>query len=82
MFKVIFFLWKRAGMSRGEFINYYEVSHANLGKHEDGSGELLVPIAIDYRRNYPLWNGDDGISGHRLAVFNQGLVKVGVTVCD
>ncbi|HEV7975679.1 EthD domain-containing protein [Amycolatopsis sp.] len=54
MFKVVFFLWRRADFSRAQFIDYYENSHANLTKH-DGTDELLVPKALDYRRNFPIW---------------------------
>jgi hypothetical protein len=54
MFKVVFFLWRRADFSRARFIDYYENSHAGLTK-QDGTDELLVPEAVDYRRNFPIW---------------------------
>jgi hypothetical protein len=49
MFKAIFFLWCRDGMSREHFIDYYENTHIGVM-----SG--LVPIAFDFRRNYPFWS--------------------------
>ncbi|CAG9946212.1 unnamed protein product [Clonostachys rosea f. rosea IK726] len=49
MTKAYYFLWRRAGTDRNEFINYYEKPHldlilANLPKHDD------------FRRNYPAWH--------------------------
>ena len=54
MFKVVFFLWRRTGFTRAQFIDYYENSHSGLTRH-DASDEILVPRALDYRRNYPMW---------------------------
>lgn len=49
MFKNIFFLWRRPGMDREEFIDYYENVHtANNARYR--------PPSLDYRRNYPLWD--------------------------
>ncbi|KAH6986637.1 hypothetical protein EDB80DRAFT_690782 [Ilyonectria destructans] len=49
MMKAYYFLWRRTGMDRNEFIDYYENPHVdlilrNLPKHDD------------FRRNYPAWD--------------------------
>jgi uncharacterized protein (TIGR02118 family) len=45
MIKLIFMLKRRPGMSRGEFVEYYESTHARLG-------ERYVPNAKRYVRRY------------------------------
>jgi hypothetical protein len=46
MFKIMFFLWRRQGMSAAEFRNYYEDKHAH-------NNQKVRPASADYRRNYP-----------------------------
>jgi hypothetical protein len=46
MFKIMFFLWRRQGMSVPEFRDYYENKHAH-------NNQKLRPASADYRRNYP-----------------------------
>jgi len=48
MLKAYYFLWRRAGMMRDEFIEYYEEIHADLIVSN-------LPRASDFRRNYPAW---------------------------
>ncbi len=45
--KIVILIKKRAGMSREDFINHYENSHAVLGKR------LLGHLWVKYVRNYP-----------------------------
>jgi hypothetical protein len=52
MFKAVFFLWRRKGMSRTEFVDYYENRHAGLMTD-------LVPFTRDIRRNYPVWQSEE-----------------------
>jgi hypothetical protein len=51
MFKIIFFLWRKDGLSSEQFAEYYENRHAPLGAS-------LSPPMTDYRRNYPKWRHD------------------------
>lgn len=44
--KLIILAKKKAGLSRQEFIDYYEGHHAPLAAR-------LLPFAYDYRRSYP-----------------------------
>lgn len=46
MFKIVFFLWRRHGMTAQEFLNYYEDKHAH-------NNQKVRPASADYRRNYP-----------------------------
>jgi hypothetical protein len=46
MFKIMFFLWRRQGMSVPEFRSYYEDKHAH-------NNQKVRPASADYRRNYP-----------------------------
>lgn len=46
MVKLIALLKKKPGMSREDFISYYEMRHAPLALH-------LTEMGHDYRRNYP-----------------------------
>lgn len=48
MLKAYYFLWRRDGMTRDEFIDYYEKSHIDLILDN-------LPRAKDFRRNYPVW---------------------------
>src|ERR1700744_3808998 len=50
MFKVMFFLWRRPDLTRRQFIEHYEQGHVPLSYQ-------TVPPAVDFRRNYPLWDG-------------------------
>jgi hypothetical protein len=56
VFKVIVFLKRKAGITREEFIRYYEDRHQKLVQ------QLLPPIA-DYRRNYPVYADPLNFSG-------------------
>ncbi|KAH9213529.1 hypothetical protein DL95DRAFT_410276 [Leptodontidium sp. 2 PMI_412] len=47
--KAYYFLWRRTGMDRNEFIDYYEKPHVNLIIAN-------VPKHDDFRRNYPAWH--------------------------
>ncbi|KAH7141799.1 hypothetical protein EDB81DRAFT_884857 [Dactylonectria macrodidyma] len=47
--KAYYFLWRRTGMDRKEFIDYYEKPHVDLIL-------LNVPRHNDFRRNYPVWD--------------------------
>jgi hypothetical protein len=49
MFKIVYFLWRRAEMTPEEFIRYYEE------KHTDNNARIR-PASKDYRRNYPVLN--------------------------
>lgn len=49
MFKVMAYLKRKAGISRRQFIEYYERHHQKLAR------EILPPI-VDYRRNYPVYD--------------------------
>jgi hypothetical protein len=62
MFKVIFFLWRRADFTREMFVDYYERTHNFLGTR------LVPPRPTDYRRTYPGWSPEFLASG-RTAVF-------------
>jgi len=55
MFKLCFFLWRRADFSHRQFADYYENNHAPLGAS-------LSPPMPDYRRNYPEWEGGEAPS--------------------
>lgn len=57
MLKAYYFLWRRPGMSRSEFIDYYENKHAAL------ISANLTP-GRDFRRNFPIWEStsDDILS--------------------
>lgn len=46
MFKILFFLRRREGMSAADFQDYYEEKHAL-------HNQRLRPASADYRRNYP-----------------------------
>lgn len=48
MLKAYYFLWRRPGMTRDEFIEYYEEIHVDLIVSN-------LPRASDFRRNYPAW---------------------------
>lgn len=48
MLKMIILIKKKPGMSREDFINHYETSHAVIGKR------LLGHLWTKYVRNYPL----------------------------
>jgi hypothetical protein len=61
MFKVAFFLWRRADFDRERFINYYEHQHAVLSMR-------IIPQPLDFRRNYPLWDQAQ-LSGSEPCVF-------------
>jgi hypothetical protein len=50
MFKLIFTIKKKTGLSRAEFIEYYETKHAPLVRR-------LFPPAAEYRRNYIMTEG-------------------------
>jgi hypothetical protein len=63
MFKVVFFLWRRADFDRQRFIDYYETRHAVLSHR-------IVPQPNDFRRNYPFW-GKDVHSASGGAVFGM-----------
>jgi hypothetical protein len=47
MVKIVILIKKKPGMSREDFINHYETSHAVIGKN------LLGHLWIKYVRNYP-----------------------------
>ena len=49
MFKAYYFLWRRRGMCRDDFIAYYENAHVDLLRDN-------LPHPADFRRNYPLWS--------------------------
>jgi EthD domain len=49
VFKVMAYLKRKAGISRRQFIEYYERHHQKLAL------EILPPI-VDYRRNYPVYD--------------------------
>jgi hypothetical protein len=49
MFKIIFFLWRKEGMTPSEFRDYYEQRHAK-------NNQKVRPASADYRRNYPMIN--------------------------
>jgi hypothetical protein len=59
MFKVMFFLWRREGMTTEEFQRYYEERHAH-------HNQRVRPASADYRRNYPVmddpWTDIGGLS--------------------
>jgi hypothetical protein len=50
MFKLIFTIKKKSGLSRAEFIDYYETKHAPLVRR-------LFPPVAEYRRNYIMTEG-------------------------
>ena len=50
MIKLIALLKRRAGMSRGDFIDYYQTRHAPLIRR-------LTPTIAKYRRNFLVWEG-------------------------
>jgi hypothetical protein len=50
MYKLIFTIKKKAGLSRAEFIDYYENKHAPLVRR-------LFPPVAEYRRNYIMTEG-------------------------
>jgi hypothetical protein len=52
MLKAYYFLWRRDGMTRDEFVAYYEDIHVDLIV-----GNL--PLARDFRRNFPVWPGSE-----------------------
>jgi len=47
MFKIIYFMWRRADMSCADFAHYYEDKHTH-------NNARIRPASKDYRRNYPL----------------------------
>lgn len=59
MFKIMFFLWRRDGMSVEDFRSYYEDKHAH-------NNQKVRPASADYRRNYPLlddaWTDAEGLA--------------------
>lgn len=52
MLKAYYFLWRREGMNRAEFVDYYEEIHADLIIDN-------LPPASDFRRNYLGWVAND-----------------------
>ena len=48
MLKMVILIKKKPGMSREDFINHYETSHAVIGKR------LLGQLWTKYVRNYPM----------------------------
>lgn len=56
MFKVIAFMNRKAGLTRQQFIDYYENNHQKLAR------EILPPIT-DYRRNYPVYDDPLNFAG-------------------
>lgn len=47
MLKIAILIKKKPGMSREDFIHYYETNHSRLGK------EMLGHLWVKYVRNYP-----------------------------
>ena len=47
MMKIVILIKKKSGMSREDFINHYETSHAPMGKR------MLGHLWVKYVRNYP-----------------------------
>lgn len=56
MFKVIVFLKRKEGLTRQEFIDYYEKRHSELVRKH-------LPPILDYRRNYPVFDDPLNFSG-------------------
>ena len=48
MIKLMALLKRKAGMSRADFIDYYQTRHAPLIRR-------LTPMIADYRRNFLVW---------------------------
>lgn len=46
MFKIMFCLWRRAGLTPEQFCHYYEQIHVH-------NNQKVRPASADYRRNYP-----------------------------
>ena len=53
MFKIMVFLRRRPGLSRGELLQHYESQHVPLTEKLIVDGK--IPRAVEYRRNYFLF---------------------------
>ncbi|KAM5527612.1 hypothetical protein FOXYSP1_19974 [Fusarium oxysporum f. sp. phaseoli] len=83
MLKAYYFLWRRTGMDRNEFMEYYENTHLDLIIDN-------VPKHDDFRRLYPAWHRSGtaqydlkkpfdvmtGITYGRRASFDEGAAKI------
>jgi uncharacterized protein (TIGR02118 family) len=57
MVKIMIFIRKKAGLTREQFIHYYENNHVPL------INRVIGPFPCDYRRSYPLDGQSFGLLG-------------------